>query len=56
MGYDWFPIGFLRLLPPQTFEVCFEYPSGNAYELVAHLPDRDNNYLGPALATLERNT
>jgi len=41
----------------KTFEVCDEYsPQGGLYELVAHLPDRDNNYLGPALATLESNT
>ncbi|KAK9808907.1 hypothetical protein WJX72_006181 [[Myrmecia] bisecta] len=43
----------------KTFEVCYEYTpeAGLAmYELVAHLPDKANNYLGPALATLEKNT
>jgi uncharacterized protein YbjT (DUF2867 family) len=42
-----------------TFEVCWEYaPEAGleSYELVAHLPDKANNYLAPALATLEKNT
>ena len=29
---------------------------GSMYELVAHLPDKSNNYLTPALLTLEKNT
>ena len=43
----------------KTFEVCQEYAAAGGlekYELVAHLPDRNNNYLSPALATLEKNT
>ncbi|CAG9461795.1 unnamed protein product [Pedinophyceae sp. YPF-701] len=43
----------------KTFEVCYEYTPEQGletYELVAHLPDRSNNYLSPALATLESNT
>ncbi|KAK9843775.1 hypothetical protein WJX81_005781 [Elliptochloris bilobata] len=43
----------------KTFEVCYEYtPEAGLemYELVAHLPDKANNYLGPALAVLEKNT
>ena len=43
----------------KTFEVCSEVaaePGQAAYELVAHLPDRSNNYLTPALVTLEKNT
>jgi hypothetical protein len=43
----------------KTFEVCYEYaPEAGleVYELVAHLPDKANNYLGPALAVLEKNT
>lgn len=43
----------------KTFEVCWEYtPEAGleAYELVAHLPDKANNYLSPALATLQKNT
>jgi hypothetical protein len=43
----------------KTFEVCSEVTSAegtSAYELVAHLPDRSNNYLTPALAGLEKNT
>ncbi len=42
-----------------TFEVCHEYTPEKGletYELVAHLPDKANNYLSPALAILERNT
>ena len=43
----------------KTFEVCYEYQPEQGlemYELVAHLPDKSNNYLSPALAPLERNT
>ena len=43
----------------KSFEVCYEYTPASGlemYELVAHLPDKANNYLGPALAGLERNT
>lgn len=43
----------------KTFEVCHEYTPERGlqqYELVAHLPDKANNYLGPALAVLEKNT
>ena len=43
----------------KTFEVCWEYTPEEGleqYELVAHLPDKANNYLSPALATLQRNT
>lgn len=43
----------------KAFEVCYEYtPEAGLemYELVAHLPDKANNYLSPALATLEKNT
>jgi len=43
----------------KTFEVCHEYTPEEGleqYELVAHLPDKANNYLGPALAVLEKNT
>ena len=43
----------------QTFEVCYEYSPAKGlemYELVAHLPDKSNNYLGPALAGLQKNT
>lgn len=43
----------------KTFEVCSEIvaePGAAAYELVAHLPDRSNNYLTPALVGLEKNT
>lgn len=39
--------------------MCYEYtPEAGLemYELVAHLPDKANNYLGPALAVLEKNT
>jgi hypothetical protein len=41
----------------KTFEVCWEYtPEAGLeqYELVAHLPDKSNNYLTPALATLRK--
>lgn len=43
----------------KTFEVCYEYTPEQGlemYELVAHAPDKANNYLGPALAALEKNT
>jgi hypothetical protein len=43
----------------KTFEVCWEYTPEEGldnYELVAHLPDKANSYLSPALATLQRNT
>jgi len=43
----------------KTFDVCWEYSPEDgleSYELVAHLPDKANNYLSPALATLQRNT
>jgi hypothetical protein len=43
----------------KTFELCYESgpQEGTAlYELVAHMPTRDANYLVPALANLERNT
>jgi hypothetical protein len=41
-----------------SFDVCHEYApaDGSRYELVAHLPDKNNNYLTPALAVLEKNT
>lgn len=43
----------------KTFEVAAEYqPEGGegGYELVAQVPDARNNYLGPALANLQKNT
>ncbi|KAL3692655.1 hypothetical protein R1sor_006306 [Riccia sorocarpa] len=43
----------------KSFDVCHEYTSEEGqglYELVAHLPDKSNNYLTPALAVLEKNT
>ncbi|XP_031488829.1 protein HIGH CHLOROPHYLL FLUORESCENCE PHENOTYPE 173, chloroplastic [Nymphaea colorata] len=43
----------------KSFDVCYEYVAeqGNElYELVAHLPDKANNYLAPALSVLEKNT
>ncbi|KAG0576513.1 hypothetical protein KC19_5G085600 [Ceratodon purpureus] len=43
----------------KSFDVCYEYTAEEGlglYELVAHLPDKSNNYLTPALAVLERNT
>eukprot|EP00850_Spirogloea_muscicola_P015383 SM000117S25503 [mRNA] locus=s117:209069:212156:+ [translate_table: standard] len=43
----------------KSFDVCYEYTaeaSQSLYELVAHLPDKSNNYLTPALALLEKNT
>lgn len=43
----------------KSFDVCYEYvaePGKELYELVAHLPDKANNYLTPALSALEKNT
>ncbi|CAI5525086.1 unnamed protein product [Closterium sp. Naga37s-1] len=41
----------------KSFDICYEYTdNAGLYELVAHLPDRANNYLTPALAQLEKNT
>ncbi|GFR47429.1 hypothetical protein Agub_g9149 [Astrephomene gubernaculifera] len=43
----------------KTFDVCYEYQAaeGNAlYELVAHVPDKKNNYLRAAVAALAKNT
>ncbi|PUZ73996.1 hypothetical protein GQ55_1G030500 [Panicum hallii var. hallii] len=43
----------------KSFDVSYEHVSeqGNElYELVAHLPDKANNYLSPALSVLEKNT
>ncbi|CAA6671226.1 unnamed protein product [Spirodela intermedia] len=43
----------------KSFDVCYEYVAEQGkelYELVAHLPDKANNYLTPALSVLERNT
>lgn len=43
----------------KAFDVAYEAagPDGLAnFELVAHLPDKANNYLSPALAGLEKNT
>lgn len=43
----------------KSFDVCYEYvaePGKQLYELVAHLPDKANNYLTPALLVLEKNT
>lgn len=43
----------------KSFDVCYEYvaePGKQLYELVAHLPDKSNNYLTPALSVLEKNT
>jgi len=43
----------------KTFEVCWEFTPEKGlenYELVAHLPDKANNYLSPALSTLQSNT
>ena len=43
----------------KTFEVCHEYAPASGletYELVAHLPNKANSYLTPALANLERET
>lgn len=37
--------------------VCFSHPAPLVYQLqVAHLPDKANNYLTPALSVLEKNT
>ncbi|XP_031254704.1 protein HIGH CHLOROPHYLL FLUORESCENCE PHENOTYPE 173, chloroplastic [Pistacia vera] len=43
----------------KSFDVCYEYVTDQGrelYELVAHLPDKANNYLTPALSVLEKNT
>lgn len=43
----------------KTFEVCHEYATASEiekYELVAHLPDKANSYLTPALSNLESET
>jgi len=43
----------------KTFEICSEITADSGedpYELIAHLPDRSNNYLTPALMNLEKNT
>eukprot|EP01018_Ginkgo_biloba_P026975 Gb_02290 [translate_table: standard] len=43
----------------KSFDVCYEYVAEQGqglYELVAHLPDKSNNYLTPALSVLEANT
>ncbi|MCO5606486.1 hypothetical protein L7F22_060674 [Adiantum nelumboides] len=43
----------------RSFDVCYEYVAEEGqglYELVAHLPDKSNNYLTPALSVLEKNT
>ncbi|XP_077217313.1 high chlorophyll fluorescence phenotype 173 isoform X2 [Tasmannia lanceolata] len=43
----------------KSFDVCYEYVAEQGkelYELVAHLPDKANNYLTPALSILEKNT
>ncbi|XP_028759084.1 uncharacterized protein LOC114718007 [Neltuma alba] len=43
----------------KSFDVCYEYVADKGrelYELVAHLPDKANNYLTPALSVLEKNT
>ncbi|OIW17013.1 hypothetical protein TanjilG_25007 [Lupinus angustifolius] len=43
----------------KSFDVCYEYVAEEGrelYELVAHLPDKANNYLTPALSVLEKNT
>eukprot|EP00249_Psilotum_nudum_P018801 c26969_g2_i1 orf=263-1474(-) len=43
----------------RSFDVCHEYISEEGqglYELVAHLPDKSNNYLTPALSVLQKNT
>ncbi|XP_048130427.1 protein HIGH CHLOROPHYLL FLUORESCENCE PHENOTYPE 173, chloroplastic [Rhodamnia argentea] len=43
----------------KSFDVCHEYVAEQGrelYELVAHLPDKANNYLTPALSILEKNT
>lgn len=42
----------------KSFDVCQEYISdeGSLYELIAHLPDKSNNYLTSALSRLDSNT
>jgi hypothetical protein len=43
----------------KTFEVCYETVGDQSwmeYELVAHMPDKTNNFIKRALQSLERNT
>ncbi|KAG2500720.1 hypothetical protein HYH03_001485 [Edaphochlamys debaryana] len=43
----------------KTFDVCYEYQrdeDNTMYELVAHVPDKKNNYLRAAVASLAKNT
>lgn len=40
----------------KSFDVCFEAEVGGAYEKVAMVAGKSNNYLAPALAVLEKNT
>eukprot|EP00210_Caulerpa_lentillifera_P007817 g7459.t1 len=45
----------------KTFEVAHENPingtgENEAFELIAHVPDKSTNYLGAALANLQKNT
>ncbi|MEW5313772.1 MAG: hypothetical protein WDW38_005311 [Sanguina aurantia] len=43
----------------KTFDVCYEYDADEAatmYELVARIPDKSNNYLKSAVASLAKNT
>ncbi|KAL6780679.1 HCF173 [Auxenochlorella protothecoides x Auxenochlorella symbiontica] len=43
----------------KTFAVCWEYAHDNddgLYELVAHVPDRFNDYLSQALSTMQSNS
>ena len=43
----------------KTFELCYEFEQTEEeamYELVAHFPTAETNYLIPALSGLERNT
>ena len=51
------PTAFSGDLAGLTYDVARYTPEdGSMYELVAHLPDKSNNYLTPALVTLEKNT
>jgi hypothetical protein len=40
----------------KSFDVCFEAEVDGAYEKVAMVAGKSNNYLAPALAVLEKNT
>ena len=40
----------------KSFDVCFEAEIDGAYEKVAMVAGKSNNYLAPALAVLEKNT